>query len=51
MTKVEKPTPNTVTQAFVDGRKIITSAMEALTPAQRSQLYVLRDIIGQNWKR
>ena len=43
---------NTVTQAFVDGRKIITSANgEALTPAQRSQLYVLRDIIGQNWEK
>ena len=42
----------TVTQAFVDGRKIITSANgEALTPAQRSQLYVLRDIIGQNWEK
>ena len=42
----------TVTQAFVDGRKIITAANgEALTPAQRSQLYVLRDIIGQNWEK
>ena len=43
---------NTVTKAFVDGRKIITAANgEALTPAQRSQLYVLRDIIGQNWEK
>ena len=42
----------TVTQAFVDGRKIITAANgEALTNAQRSQLYVLRDIIGQNWEK
>ena len=43
---------NTVTKAFVDGRKIITAANgEALTSAQRSQLYVLRDIIGQNWEK
>ena len=43
---------NTVTKAFIDGRKIITAANgEALTPAQRSQLYVLRDIIGQNWEK
>ena len=43
---------NTVTKAFIDGRKIITAANgEALTSAQRSQLYVLRDIIGQNWEK
>ena len=43
---------NTVTQAFVDGRKIITAANgEALTSAQRSQLHDLRDVIGQNWEK
>ena len=43
---------NTVTQAFVDGRKIITAANgEALTSAQRSQLHALRDVIGQNWEK
>ena len=43
---------NTVTKAFIDGRKIITAANgEALTSDQRAQLYVLRDIIGQNWEK
>ena len=40
----------TITQAFVDGRKIITSANgEALTTEQRSQVHALRNTIGKNF--
>ena len=42
----------TITQAFVDGRKIITSANgEVLSSSQRSKLYSLRDIIAKNWEK
>ena len=42
----------TVTRAFLNGRKLISSANgEALNSTHRSQLYVLRDIIGQNWEK
>ena len=40
-----------ITQAFLDGRKIITSAGgKTLTDAQRSQLRKLAEIIGKNWE-
>ena len=43
---------HTVTKAFLDGRKLITSANgEALTDAQRAQLRAYAAIIGENWER
>ena len=43
---------HTVTRAFLDGRKLITSANgEALTDAQRAQLRSYAAIIGENWER
>jgi len=43
---------HTVTKAFLDGRKLITSANgEALTDAQRAQLRAYAAIIGENWQR
>ena len=43
---------NTVTQAFLEGRKLITSANgEALTDAQRAQLVAYADVIGSNWEQ
>ena len=43
---------HTVTRAFLDGRKLITSANgEALTDSQRAQLRSYAAIIGENWER
>ncbi len=43
---------STITKAFIDGRQIIADAKgEKLTSSQRSQLYVLRDIIVNNWEK
>jgi hypothetical protein len=43
---------HTVTRAFLDGRKLITSANgEALTDSQRAQLRSYAEIIGENWER
>ena len=43
---------STVTQAFIDGRALITSANgENLTDAQRAQLVAYADVIGSNWKK
>ncbi len=43
---------HTVTQAFLDGRKLITSANgENLTDAQRAQLGSYAEIISENWER
>ena len=42
----------TVSQAFLDGRKLITSASgENLTDAQRAQLRSYAAVIGENWER
>ena len=42
----------TVSQAFLDGRKLITSANgENLTDAQRAQLVAYAGVIGENWER
>ena len=41
-----------ITQAFLDGRKLITSAKgAALTDAQRNQLKSYAAIIGKNWEQ
>jgi hypothetical protein len=41
-----------VTQAFINGRKLITEANgEALTEVQRSKLVNLAGIIGSNWEK
>lgn len=43
---------NTVTQAFVDGRKLITSANgKNLTDAQRAQLVDYAAVISSNWEK
>lgn len=43
---------NTVTQAFVDGRKIIANAKgENLTDAERSELVRLAEVIGTTWEK
>ena len=43
---------NTVTQAFIDGRKIIANAKgENLTDAERSELVRLAEVIGTNWEK
>ena len=43
---------HTVSQAFLDGRKLITSASgENLTDAQRAQLRSYAAVIGENWER
>ena len=43
---------HTITQAFIDGRKLITAAKgEALTDAQRNQLKGYADIIKDNWAK
>ena len=43
---------HTVTKAFLDGRKLITSANgENLTDAQRAQLRSYAEIISKNWER
>ncbi|MBT6097769.1 MAG: DUF4856 domain-containing protein, partial [Marinovum sp.] len=43
---------STVTQAFIDGRALITSANgENLTDAQRAQLVAYADVIGSNWEK
>ena len=40
-----------ITQAYVDGRKLITAAKgEKLTEIQRSKLYVFASIIAKNWE-
>ena len=42
----------TVTQAFIDGRKIITAANgEKLSSSQRAELNALRDTIVSNWEK
>ena len=42
----------TVTHAFLDGRKLISEANgENLTNDQRSKLYVYADIIASNWEK
>ena len=42
----------TVTHAFLDGRKLISEANgENLTNDQRAQLYVYADIISTNWEK
>lgn len=42
----------TITQAFVDGRKIISNAKgENLSDAERAQLVALADVIAQNWEK
>jgi hypothetical protein len=43
---------NTVTQAFLDGRQLITAANgNDLTRSQRAKLYSLADTIGRNWEK
>jgi hypothetical protein len=43
---------STVTQAFIDGRSVITSANgENLTDAQRAQLVAYAEVIGSNWEK
>jgi hypothetical protein len=43
---------HTVTQAFLDGRKLITSANgENLTDSQRAELVAYAAVIGENWER
>ena len=43
---------STVTQAFVDGRQLITDAGgEALSDAERAQLVGYADVIGTNWEK
>ena len=43
---------HTITQAFVDGRKLISSANgEALTDAQRAKLEAYADVIETNWEK
>ena len=43
---------STVTQAFVDGRQLITDADgEALSDAERAQLVGYADVIGTNWEK
>ena len=43
---------HTITQAFVDGRKLISSAKgEALTDAQRNELKGYADVIKTNWEK
>ncbi len=42
----------TIMQAYVDGRKLISSAKgEALTDAQRTQLVAYADVIGSEWEK
>ena len=43
---------NTITQAFIDGRMIITEAAgENLTDSERSDLKALAAVIGENWEK
>jgi hypothetical protein len=43
---------NTITQAYVDGRELITSAAgEALTGAQRAELKAYADVIETEWEK
>ncbi len=43
---------STITQAFIDGRKLITSAKgEKLTDAQRTQLKEYASVIKTNWEK
>ena len=43
---------STVTQAFIDGRQLISDANgENLTDAQRAQLMGYADVIGTNWEK
>jgi hypothetical protein len=43
---------STITQAFVDGRSLITSAAGAnLTDAQRAELVGYASVIGSNWEK
>ena len=43
---------HTITQAYVDGRKLIVAANgEKLTETQRSQLYAFSSIIAKNWEK
>jgi len=43
---------HTITQAYVDGRKLIVAANGAkLTETQRSQLYGFSSIIAKNWEK
>jgi len=43
---------HTITQAYVDGRKLIVAANgEKLTEIQRSQLYAYSSIIAKNWEK
>ena len=42
---------NTITKSFIDGRKIITNAAgEMLSDGDRTELYALAKIIGDNWE-
>ena len=43
---------NTITQAFIDGRMIITNAAgQDLTDAERTKLVALAAVIGENWQK